>query len=196
MQLIRHAGQALAGTHVNRPLHMYHQEYGHFRVACTKPGITHPIFQGDDSGAAGGDVKCVCVPCPWSGPGHCSGVEDRVGGVACSLSIPFPALHTSSNWKFGWPCLFTWLKCTEGCIYIFMARSQQCSITLPSLEITVGQRVGCKWTVERVRVTARGKMRSDCLRCESAHSDLEVFKKEKKERNVFFFLFSFVQSAN
>lgn len=37
------------------------------------------------------------------------------------LSTPFPAFNTSSNWKFGWPCLFTWLKCGE-VVFIFSWR--------------------------------------------------------------------------
>ncbi len=42
-------------------------------------------------------------------------------GCGLFLSTPFPAFHTSSNWKFGWPCLFTWLKCSE-VVFIFSWR--------------------------------------------------------------------------
>lgn len=42
-------------------------------------------------------------------------------GRGLFLSTPFPAFHTSSNWKFGWPCLFTWLKCGE-VVFIFSWR--------------------------------------------------------------------------
>lgn len=54
------------------------------------------------------------------------------------LSAPFPAVNTSSNWKFGWPCLFTWLKCGEVVCIFLVALSQLCSMTKPSHEMAVG----------------------------------------------------------
>lgn len=54
------------------------------------------------------------VPWLWPGPGQ----RRRCG---LFLSTPFPAVNTGSNWKFGWPCLFTWLKCGE-VVFIFSWR--------------------------------------------------------------------------
>lgn len=54
------------------------------------------------------------------------------------LSTPFPAFNTSSNWKFGWPCLFTRLKCGK-VVFIFSWRwISRAALQSLSPEIAVG----------------------------------------------------------
>lgn len=39
-------------------------------------------------------------------------VRDLAWGAGTDL-LPLPAFCTSSNWKFGWPCLFIFLECSR-----------------------------------------------------------------------------------